>query len=95
MEFLRKIWLSGFALFPRFHGLKNDTQIPARKLVEVFFSRMGTNPPASAIPMSKTNFHHKNLEYKILDTTNFVFFIPKMVTLGTDYAIIHHLAASG
>lgn len=45
--------------------IENGAQVPGRKLVEAFFSKMGMNPPASAIPMSKSDFKRENLEYEI------------------------------
>lgn len=47
--------------------IESGAQVPGRKLVEALFSRMGMNPPASAIPMSKIDFKRENLEYKIND----------------------------
>ena len=47
--------------------IESGAQVPGRKLVEALFSRMSMNPPASSIPMSKTDFKHENLEYKIND----------------------------
>ena len=49
--------------------IENGAQVPGRKLVEAFFSKMGMNPPASAIPMSKSDFKRENLEYEIIDKT--------------------------
>ena len=47
--------------------IENGSQIPGRKLIESLFSRLGMNPPASSIPMTKTDFKRENLEYEIID----------------------------
>ena len=47
--------------------IESGKQIPGRKLVEGLFSKMGLNPPLSAIPMTKKDFKREQLEYKITD----------------------------
>lgn len=49
--------------------IENGSQIPGRKLTEALFSKMGMNPPASAIPMNRSDFKRENLEYEIIDKT--------------------------
>lgn len=47
--------------------IESGKQIPGRKLVEGLFSKMGLNPPASAIPMTRNDLKRERIEYRIID----------------------------
>ncbi|MCR4736199.1 MAG: helix-turn-helix domain-containing protein [Treponema sp.] len=45
--------------------IESGTQVPDRKLIQVFFERLGMSVPPLDIPMNKTDFERYNLEIQI------------------------------
>ena len=50
--------------------IENGKQIPNKKLVEAFFSKMGLSSPSTEIPMSKAEIRRWNIEHEIRSMIN-------------------------